>query len=174
MQGSFIWQNTALHLDIYSLAKPACLPRAAWTRASECAPRVFLAKGRTAWQSLACSNAFPRRASLCSALPPSRLPATGGRALPGWGGGPSRCNGPRGAAAAAGWAVRPGSLSRAPRRCNRTPSARPRRPATCHSLRGAELSDVEEKGSGCRGSPARDSSTKKLSIRQQETSPRDS
>lgn len=106
--------------------------------------------------------------------PPSRLPATGGRALPGWGGGPSRCDGPRGAAAAAGWAVRPGSLSRAPRRCNRTPSARPRRPATCHSLRGAELSDVEEKGSGCRGSPARDSSTKKLSIRQQETSPRDS
>lgn len=106
--------------------------------------------------------------------PPSRLPATGGRALPGWGGGPSRCDGPRGAAAAAGWAVRPGSLSRAPRRCNRTPSARPRRPATCHSLRGAELSDVEEKGSGCRGSPARDSSTKKLSIGQQETSPRDS
>lgn len=106
--------------------------------------------------------------------PPSRLPATGGRARPGWGGGPSRCDGPRGAAAAAGWAVRPGSLSRAPRRCNRTPSARPRRPATCHSLRGAELSDVEEKGSGCRGSPARDSSTKKLSIRQQETSPRDS
>lgn len=99
--------------------------------------------------------------------PPSRLPATGGRALPGWGGGPSRCDGPRGAAAAAGWAVRPGSLSRAPRRCNRTPSALPRRPATCHSLRGAELSDVEEKGSGCRGSPARDSSTKKLSIRQQ-------
>lgn len=60
--------------------------------------------------------------------PPSRLPATGGRALPGWGGGPSRCDGPRGAAAAAGWAVRPGSLSRAPRRCNRTPSARPPAP----------------------------------------------
>lgn len=58
--------------------------------------------------------------------------------------------------------MRPGSPSRAPRRCNRTPSARPRRRATCHSLQGAGLNDVE-KGSGCRGSAARDSATKKLS-----------
>lgn len=85
MQRSFIWQkNTALHLDIYSLAKPACLPRAAWTRASERAPRASLAKGRrTAWQSLACSNAFPRRASLCSALPPGSVPPAAGRSLGG-------------------------------------------------------------------------------------------
>lgn len=49
----------------------------------------------------------------------------------------------------------------------------PRRPATCHSLRGAELSDVE-KDSGCHGSPARDSFTKKLSTSQKESHPRDS
>lgn len=80
--------------------------------------------------------------------PPSlRLAATGGQALPGWGGGPCRCGGPRGAAAAAGWAVRPGSLSRAPRRCNRTPSARP--PAPGH-LPFTPRCGVERRGEGLR------------------------
>lgn len=46
-------------------------------------PPAFLAKGRIAWQSLACSNAFPRRASLCSALPPGSLPPAAGRSLGG-------------------------------------------------------------------------------------------